>query len=300
MERLPNLKSDYFTLDEFVKSETATRLRIDNTPPADVVRNLQYGVEMILDPLRRAINRPVIISSGYRCPALNKVVGGVSNSWHLKGNAADIHLNDKAEAVDIFHFLKQNVSVDTVLFEHSKSSQWIHVQWDMNNTPRHRSDWNYIAKVLFPFLIMLLFASCHTKKAALIEQRTTTTNGQKDSTYHLSEEWNVQVIPADTAQAGTATLLNFLNIVGAATTRTESSTPAAGLHTPAIITITHKADGTTTTTRRDTIRTLNEQKNDKTGVTKNRHSVVFLGIFVLFLCLVVIFIKKIMKKFWSL
>lgn len=300
MERLTNLKSDYFCLDEFVKSETATRLRIDNTPPADVVRNLQYGVEMILDPLRRTINRPVIISSGYRCPALNKAVGGVPNSWHLKGNAADIHLNDKAEAVDIFHFLKQNVSVDTVLFEHSKSSQWIHVQWDMNKTPRHRSDWNYIAKILFPFLIMLLFASCHTKKAALIEQTTTTINGQKDSTYHLSEEWNVQVIPADTAQAGTAALLNFLNIVGATSTRTGSSTPATGLRSPALITITHKADGTTTTTKSDTIQTQTKQKPDETEKTSHRQFVVFLGIFILFLCLVVIFRKKILKKFGTL
>lgn len=300
MERLTNLKSDYFTLDEFVKSETATRLRIDNTPPADVVRNLQYGVEMILDPLRRAINRPVIISSGYRCPALNKAVGGVSNSWHLKGNAADIHLNDKAEAVDIFHFLKQNVSVDTVLFEHSNSSQWIHVQWDMNKTPRHRSDWNYIAKVLFPFLIMLLFASCHTKKDALIEQTTTTISAQKDSAYHLAEEWNVQIFPADTAQAGTAALLNFLNIVGPASTRTESSAHTSKQRFPALITITHKADGTTITTKRDTIATRKKQKDDEAKNVNDRHFVVFLGIFVLFLCLVVIFRKKIMKKFGTL
>ena len=84
------IKSDFFTLEEFTRSSTAQRLKIDNTPSDEVVRNIQYGVQMVLDPLRRIIRSPIIITSGFRCSALNKAVGGVANSWHTKGNAADI------------------------------------------------------------------------------------------------------------------------------------------------------------------------------------------------------------------
>lgn len=139
------LKSDYFTLQELTKSTTATRLKIDNTPNAEILRNLQYGVSMVLDPLRRIHQQPIIITSGYRCAQLNKAVGGVANSWHTKGNAADIHIQDEDEARAIFNILKTLPSVDTALFEHSHSSQWIHVQWDMSKTPRHHFNFNFVA-----------------------------------------------------------------------------------------------------------------------------------------------------------
>ena len=144
-QKTNQLKSDYFTLQEFIKSSTATRLKIDNTPNAEILRNLEYGVQMVLDPLRRIHQQPIIITSGYRCVLLNKAVGGVANSWHTKGNAADIHIQDEVEARAIFNILKTLPSVDTALFEHSRSSQWIHVQWDMTKTPRHHFNFNFVA-----------------------------------------------------------------------------------------------------------------------------------------------------------
>lgn len=144
-QNLKKLKSDFFTLQELTKSTTAKRLKIDNTPNAEIIRNLQYGVQMVLDPLRRIHQQPIIITSGYRCEQLNKAVGGVPNSWHTKGNAADIRIKDENEAREIFEILKTLPSVDTVLFEHSRQSQWIHVQWDMTKTPRHHYNYNFIA-----------------------------------------------------------------------------------------------------------------------------------------------------------
>lgn len=144
-QNLKELKSDFFTLLELTKSSTANRLKIDNTPNEEVFRNLQYGVQMVLDPLRRIHQQPIIITSGYRCAQLNKAVGGVPNSWHTKGNAADIHIKDENEAREIFNILKTLHSVDTALFEHSRQSQWIHVQWDMNKTPRHHYNFNFRA-----------------------------------------------------------------------------------------------------------------------------------------------------------
>ena len=140
------IKSDFFSLEEFTRSSTAKRLKIDNTPCDEVVRNIQYGVQMVLDPLRRIIRSPIIITSGFRCSALNKAVGGVTNSWHTKGNAADIKISDEEEAETIFQALKTLPSVDTVLFEHSATAIWMHVQWDMEKTPRHHFNFNYQVK----------------------------------------------------------------------------------------------------------------------------------------------------------
>ena len=75
-QKANQLKSEFFTLDELIKSSTAKRLKIDNTPNAEVLRNLQYGVYMVLEPLRRVHQQPIIITSGYRCEKLNKAVGG--------------------------------------------------------------------------------------------------------------------------------------------------------------------------------------------------------------------------------
>ena len=139
------IKSDYFTLAELTRSETGARHKINNTPPADIIKNLQYGVDMVLDPLRRLYGKPIKINSGYRCEQLNKLVGGVANSWHLKGNAADLHIASAEEAKILYNNLQKLPSVDTILFEHSKTAQWLHVQWDMNKTPRHHYNFNYKA-----------------------------------------------------------------------------------------------------------------------------------------------------------
>ena len=139
------IKSEFFSLAELIKSSTATKHHIDNTPPADVIKNLQYGVDMVLDPLRRIYGKPIIITSGYRCSKLNDLVGGVSNSWHTQGNAADIHVSSLTEATKLFSNLQKIPSVDTVLFEHSGTGQWLHVQWDMAQTPRHHYNFNYKA-----------------------------------------------------------------------------------------------------------------------------------------------------------
>lgn len=139
------IKSEFFTLAELIKSSTADKHQIDNTPPSEVLKNLQYGVDMVLDPLRRLYGKPIIITSGYRCQKLNLLVGGVTNSWHTKGNAADIHVASLTDATKLFNNLQKMPSVDTVLFEHSGTGQWLHVQWDMTKTPRHHYNFNYKA-----------------------------------------------------------------------------------------------------------------------------------------------------------
>ena len=83
----------------------------------------------MLEPLRQHVGKPIRINSGYRCPALNgsKQVQGQANSQHLKGEAADIHLDSVAEGRDWFKWLMDNTNVDQLIWERKGSTCWIHV-----------------------------------------------------------------------------------------------------------------------------------------------------------------------------
>lgn len=80
----------WFTIEELTRSSTAERLHIDNKPSEAVVGNLKRLAEQTLDPARALLGSPIFVNSGYRCPQLNKAVGGVPNSFHLQGRAADL------------------------------------------------------------------------------------------------------------------------------------------------------------------------------------------------------------------
>jgi uncharacterized protein YcbK (DUF882 family) len=72
----------YFTIKELTKSGTALRHGINNTPDKKSLRNLEKLIDFILDPLREAYGKPIVVSSGYRCEKLNRIVGGAKTSQH--------------------------------------------------------------------------------------------------------------------------------------------------------------------------------------------------------------------------
>lgn len=121
--------SEHFTLEEMTRSATANANKIDNTPTQPIIDWLQYLCIHVLEPLRTHIKRPISISSGYRCPRLNTLVGGVSKSQHMYGQAADIRILSKEDGDKIFAYLKSNKFVSKALYERSKSTgaRWIHV-----------------------------------------------------------------------------------------------------------------------------------------------------------------------------
>lgn len=121
--------SEHFTLEEMVRSATANRNNIPNTPSQAEIQWLQYLCVNVLEPLRNYMGRPITVSSGYRCPRLNALVGGVAKSQHQYGQAADIHILNKQDGDKIFAYLKTNKYVSKALYERSKStgSRWIHV-----------------------------------------------------------------------------------------------------------------------------------------------------------------------------
>ena len=80
----------YFTLSELLKSDTALKHNLWNGAPKEAEENLKALIEDVLDPLREAYGRPIRVTSGYRCPRLNRLIGGSPNSQHMRGEAADI------------------------------------------------------------------------------------------------------------------------------------------------------------------------------------------------------------------
>ena len=124
--------SNNFDLAEFVKSDIATRMGIDNTPTFQEVENIARLVVNVLQPLRNAYGKPITVNSGYRCPALNKAVGGSTTSSHMKGEAADITAGSKEENKVLFELVKKlNLSFDQLIDE--KDFSWVHVSYRKGN-----------------------------------------------------------------------------------------------------------------------------------------------------------------------
>ena len=82
--------SEHFELSDFLVSETAARRGIANEPTPEVIENLRRLCQLVLQPLRIQLARPMVITSGYRSPALNRAVGGSKTSHHMQGRAADL------------------------------------------------------------------------------------------------------------------------------------------------------------------------------------------------------------------
>lgn len=119
-----------FSYDELIASATAKRLGLDNTPTLEEKEKLRQLAEDILQPIRDAWKSPIVVTSGYRSEAVNKAVGGVSNSQHRLGEAADIKVGGKDRNRKLFNFIykliaKGDIKVGQLIDEYSYS--WIHI-----------------------------------------------------------------------------------------------------------------------------------------------------------------------------
>ncbi len=122
----------YFTLQELLKSDTAKRKGIDNTPSFEVVDHLRELTGKILDPLRAAWGKPIRVSSGYRSPKLNAAVKGSETSVHMLGYAADLQTSgsfNKFRDFVVEWFRSTCTKFDQILLERDAKTgtQWIHV-----------------------------------------------------------------------------------------------------------------------------------------------------------------------------
>lgn len=134
----------HFSIKELSRSETASRRGINNTPNSAIVSALTALIDNVLDPLREKWGAPIIVTSGYRCPALNRTIGGASGSQHTKGEAADIRtLSDsREENMKLLKcLLDSGIEFDQVIAEDVDGAgrpDWIHVSFTRSRANRKK------------------------------------------------------------------------------------------------------------------------------------------------------------------
>jgi hypothetical protein len=122
----------HFTIDELCASTTAKRLGIDNKPDLQTLINLVYLCAYVLEPLRVAMGHPIKIGSGYRSAKLNAAVGGVRNSQHMTGQAADLCIDgDIEKGKRWFQYIRDHLPFDQLIWEKNPKtgSYWVHVSF---------------------------------------------------------------------------------------------------------------------------------------------------------------------------
>jgi hypothetical protein len=122
--------SKHFTLWEMMRSGTAVRMNIKNVPDEQEKEALRQLCEHVLEPLRCRYGA-IIITSGYRCLRLNRAVGGVPTSQHMRGEAADIFIPNLEIGRKYFDFIKNNTTFDQLIWEPRGADvpRWLHVSY---------------------------------------------------------------------------------------------------------------------------------------------------------------------------
>ena len=133
--------SPHFTLEEMIKSQSGDRAGIDNLPPPACREALRALCVNVLEPIRERFG-PVIITSGYRGPELNRIVGSSSSSQHPKGEAADIEVPGMSNG-DLARWIEKHLEYDQLILECYKpgipSSGWVHVSYKAH-TPNRKQE----------------------------------------------------------------------------------------------------------------------------------------------------------------
>ena len=130
--------SENFRLSEFIKSGTATRLGIDNSPSNDIITRLYLMANMIAQPIRDHYKRSTTINSGYRCLELNRALKSSDTSQHVTGSALDIEVSG-IDNYELANWIKENLDFDQLILEFydgTPASGWVHVSLSESGTNR--------------------------------------------------------------------------------------------------------------------------------------------------------------------
>ena len=131
-----------FSLNEFIKSSTATRLGISNQPSAEHLVNLTAVSLMVLQPVREHYGKVVGINSGYRSPELNKAVRGSATSQHCNGQAADVEIQGLPN-YELAKWIQDNLNFDQLILEFytpggDPNSGWVHCSYNAQGENRKK------------------------------------------------------------------------------------------------------------------------------------------------------------------
>ena len=133
--------SDHISYKEAIRSNTALRLDIDNTPGGYELTNMAGVAINVFEPLRKWVGGPIKINSFFRSKDLNTAIGGSVNSQHCEGRAIDLDdtFGHKTNA-EMFHYIKKNISFDQLIWEFGddENPNWIHVSYVSEDQNRKR------------------------------------------------------------------------------------------------------------------------------------------------------------------
>lgn len=134
--------SKHISFKEAIKSNTATRLGINNTPDDYQVSNMVNIAINLFEPLREFVGGPIKINSFFRCEDLNRAIGGSSRSQHCEGRAIDLDdtFGHKTNS-EMFHYIKDNLDFDQLIWEFGDDNNpdWVHVSFISFDENRKRS-----------------------------------------------------------------------------------------------------------------------------------------------------------------
>ena len=133
--------SKHISYREGVYSTTATRRGIENTPNSEQLDNMELVAEEVFEPLRAYVGGPIKINSFFRCPELNKAIGGASRSQHCKGQAMDIDDTfGRMTNAEMYHWIKEHLDFDQMIWEFGDDDNpdWVHVSYVSPEDNRNR------------------------------------------------------------------------------------------------------------------------------------------------------------------
>ena len=133
--------SNHISYREGVYSTTAKRLGLDNTPNNEQLNNMELIAHEVFEPLRTYVGGPIKINSFFRCPELNKAIGGSSKSQHCKGQAMDIDdTYGRMTNAEMYHFIKEHLDFDQMIWEFGDDDNpdWVHVSYVSPKENRNR------------------------------------------------------------------------------------------------------------------------------------------------------------------
>lgn len=114
----------YFTIEELSHSATAERKGIENAPHPEAIKMMNRLIDTTLNQAREKLGIPIKVNSGYRSPALNRIIGGAKNSYHMQGRAADLNAGTKQANLALYKILQKLPHIELI---NEKNATWIHV-----------------------------------------------------------------------------------------------------------------------------------------------------------------------------
>tara|TARA_R110002126_G_scaffold272224_1_gene416349 strand:+ start:11 stop:472 length:462 start_codon:yes stop_codon:yes gene_type:complete len=121
--------SEHISYKEGVNSNYAKQYNIDNKPKANHIKNMELIAEKVFEPLREWVGGPIKVNSFYRSEELNSRIGGSLRSAHIDGNAIDITSLGKKTNLEMFHYIRENLDFDQLIWEFGEEPRWLHISY---------------------------------------------------------------------------------------------------------------------------------------------------------------------------